>query len=265
MTNAGGLQHYLAQFRRRLKVSIAARGIGALALVPRVTRAKMMPHLRAVGIVERDQVGAAWEISRHGLPTLRQAIAGGQYDFPQGLFFFFHEPIELVHILDRYLPQWLDNVPSVFHLDFHTGLGPWATYKLLLDSVVTESRLEWLRTHFRTSGIEDLDENTTTHDIAYHPRGSLGKWCQAKMAQCDYLFLGAEFGTYGAVKVAAGLRAENQAHHWGQSQTESTKRAKQHLQELFCPASPTWQQRTLGQGIDLVMKAVRALTGESNS
>lgn len=208
---------------------------------------------------------AAWEISRHGLPTLRQAVAGGQYEFPQGLFFGGHEPSEWVHILDRNLPLWLDHISSVFHLDFHTGLGAWATYKLLLDSVITDSQLQWLSAHFDPPGIEDLVETTTRRDIAYRACGSLGKWCQGKMSHCDYLFLGAEFGTYGAVKVAAGLRAENQAHHWGQPQAPSTKRAKQHLQELFFPASQSWQQRTLTQGIDLVMKAVQALTGESVS
>ena len=195
---------------------------------------------------------------RHGMPALRQAVAGGQYDFPQGLFFGGHERIELVHILDRHLPQWLDNVSSVLHLDFHTGLGRWATYKLLLDSEVTTSHTAWLTTHFDPPGIEDLIENTATRNVAYQTHGSLGKWCQARMAHCDYLFLGAEFGTYSAVRVLAGLRAENQAYHWGQPQARSTARAKQQLQELFFPASSTWQQRTLAQGINLVMKAIRS-------
>jgi hypothetical protein len=203
---------------------------------------------------------AAWEISRHGMPTLRQAVAGGQYDYPHGLFFGGHEPSELVYILDRHLPQWLDKMSSVFHLDFHTGLGAWATYKLLLDCVVTTSRLAWLQTHFDPPGIENLLASTSKHNVAYQTSGSLGKWCQAKMASCDYVFLGAEFGTYGAIKMAAGLRAENQAHHWGQPQTTSTKRAKQQLQELFCPASLAWRQRTLAQGVELVMKAVQIMT-----
>jgi hypothetical protein len=203
---------------------------------------------------------AAREIRRHGMPALKQAVAGGQYDLPQGLFFGGHEPSQLVHILDHRLPPWLDNISSVLHIDFHTGLGPWATYKLLLDAEVTESRLEWLRAHFDPPGIEDLIGDTATRNVAYQTRGSLGKWCQAKMSPCDYLFLGAEFGTYGAVKVLAGLRAENQAHHWGQPQATSTKRAKQQLQELFFPASSTWQQRTLAQGTELVMKAAQALT-----
>jgi hypothetical protein len=50
------------------------------------------------------------------------------------------------------------------------------------------------------------------------------------------------------------------SHHWGQPQATSTKRAKQQLQELFFPASSTWQQRTLAQGTELVMKAAQALT-----
>ena len=202
---------------------------------------------------------AAWEISRHGLPTLRQAVAGGQYEFPQGLFFGGRQPIALLHILDRALPTWLADISTVLHIDFHTGLGKWATYKLLLDSTVTSLHLAWLKRYFDPPGVENLLAPTSQDQVAYQTRGSLGKWCQAKMAPRDYLFLGAEFGSYSAIKIVAGLRAENQAYHWGGPQGASARRTRQHLQELFCPASSAWRQHTLEQGIRLAMKAANAL------
>ena len=202
---------------------------------------------------------AAWEISRHGLPTLRQAVAGGQYEFAQGLFFGGRQPIALLRILDRALPTWLAAISSVLHVDFHSGLGKWGAYKLLLDSIVTPSRLAWLKRYFDPPGVENLLAQTAKGDVAYQPRGSLGKWCQAKMEPRDYCFLGAEFGTYSSVNMLAGLRAENQAHHWGLPHTASTQRVKQHFRELFCPASLAWRQRALEQGLHLVMQAAQAL------
>jgi hypothetical protein len=202
---------------------------------------------------------AVWEISRHGLPTLRQAVAGGQYEFPQGLFFGGRQPIALLRILDHALPTWLASISSVLHIDFHTGLGKWGAYKLLLDSIVAPSRLAWLQRYFDPSSVENLSAPATKGDVAYQPRGSLGKWCQAKMEPCDYVFLGAEFGTYSSVNMIAGLRAENQAHHWGLPQTAGAQRVKQHFQELFCPASVAWRQRALEQGLHLVMQAAQAL------
>ena len=49
----------------------------------------------------------------------------------------------------------------------------------------------------------------------------------------DYLFACAEFGTYGPLRILAGLRAENQAHHWAPPTAASTVWAKQRLKELF--------------------------------
>ena len=64
-----------------------------------------------------------------------------------------------------------------------------------------------------------------------------GHWFVARGFASEYLFACAEFGTFGPVKVLAGLRAENQAHHWGNSESESTHRAKIRLKELFCRMS----------------------------
>ncbi len=52
--------------------------------------------------------------------ALRQSIAGGQYQFPQGLFF-----VEMGHpvhtqILREQMPRWLKGSRQVVHLDFHT-------------------------------------------------------------------------------------------------------------------------------------------------
>ncbi len=77
---------------------------------------------------------ALWHIARHGMPTLRQAIAGGQYRYPQGLFFGGAGPSRVQQLLAENLPRWLGGSKCVAHLDFHTGLGPSGACKLLIDS-----------------------------------------------------------------------------------------------------------------------------------
>jgi hypothetical protein len=78
----------------------------------------------------------------------------------------------------------------------------------------------------------------------------------------DYLYAGAEFGTYPPVKLLAGLRAENRAHHWGRPEASSTERAKQQLVELFCPQSGDWRTRVLDRSRELIARAIKGLTGE---
>jgi hypothetical protein len=201
---------------------------------------------------------ALWLISRQGLPALRQAIATGQHDFPQGLFFGGFGPSAMHQFLSEHLPRWLEGSRRVVHLDFHTGLGPSGTYKLLIDYPLTEAQRAWLTTWFGGDAFETCDAST----MAYDARGGLGRWCVARGLAPEYLFACAEFGTYRPIRVLAGLRAENQAHHWAAPQSAVARRTKDRLRELFCPAAPAWRQRVLTHSLDLIGRAQQGLLAD---
>jgi hypothetical protein len=202
---------------------------------------------------------ALWTIVRYGMPTLRQAVAGGQYEFPQGVFYGGAEPSRSHEILRENMERWLQGSRSVVHLDFHTGLGPHTECKLLIDYTLSEQQRDRLTEWFGAGSFESCDAS----NIAYDTRGGIGRWCVASDFAPDYLFACAEFGTYSPVRVLAGLRAENQAHHWGSSSSASTVRAKRRLKELFCPSSPTWRSRVLEKSLDLVDRSLRGLASVS--
>jgi Protein of unknown function (DUF2817) len=209
------------------------------------------PPARWDGFVVRSWMA----ILRHGLPALKQALVGGQYEFPQGVFFGGHGASATHLALRDRLKEWVGPATTAVHLDFHTGLGRWGTFKLLLDAPLTldqRARLdEWYG--------PDSYEQDNPNGVAYLPRGSFGPWCVAQELADDYLYLVAEFGTYGVVRMLSGLRAENQAHHWGKPGDPNTERAKAGLRELFCPASPEWRARALSQGLQLVERAAVGL------
>ncbi|HEY5683154.1 MAG TPA: DUF2817 domain-containing protein, partial [Sulfuricaulis sp.] len=74
-------------------------------------------------------LGALWHSTRLGTPVLRQSIAAGQYDFPQGLFYGGDRQQESLEILERLLNEPdLAAVEQVLHLDMHTGLGRRSEY-----------------------------------------------------------------------------------------------------------------------------------------
>ena len=196
-------------------------------------------------------------IVRHGLPTLRQAIAGGQYSFPRGLFYGGAAPSQMQQILQQHLPRWLEGSKSVVHLDFHTGLGQRGGYKLLIDYSLSEHQRRWLTDWFGADSFLTADAAR----LAYEARGGFGRWCVSRGLAPQYLFAFAEFGTYNSIRMMAGLRAENQAHHWGEPAASSTLRAKQRLKELFCPADTGWRTRVLGHSLELVRRAQEGLQG----
>jgi hypothetical protein len=194
-------------------------------------------------------------ILRYGIPVLRQAIAEGQYDYPRGLFFGGAEPSRMQRLLAEHFPRWLEGSRSVVHLDFHSGLGARGSCKLLIDYMLTDRQRGLLTEWFGDDSFETSDSS----GIPYSARGGFGRWCVSHAFAPDYLFAYAEFGTYGPVQMLAGLRAENQAHHWGSPDAPETRRAKERLEELFCPADDEWRSRVLERSRDIVRRTLHEL------
>lgn len=209
---------------------------------------------RTPSLWEPFALKALWLIIRYGTPALRQAVAAGQYDFPRGLFFGGSEPSETHRLLNEHMPRLLEGSRRVVHLDFHTGLGGFGAWKLLIDYHLEPWQHDCLRDWFGPDSYEATDPS----GISYDARGGLGQWCVARGMAPEYLYALAEFGTYRAVKMLAGLRSENQAHHWGEPTGEHAW-TRDRLVELFCPASKSWRHRVLADGTDLVNRAWRGL------
>lgn len=206
-------------------------------------------------------VPRAWlAVARFGVPALRQALAGGQYDYPKGVFFGGHRPTATHLAMRECLGRWIGPAADVVHLDFHTGLGKWGEYKLLLDAPVSDCQRERMDRWFGP-GTHEEDDPTKT---SYLPRGGFGPWCVAQKFAPEYLYTVAEFGTFGNIPMLAGLRRENRAAHWGQPGERNSERARKRLRELFVPPDPRWRARVLVQGLDLVMRAANGLAGSSS-
>ncbi len=193
-------------------------------------------------------------ILRYGIAALKDTLPVGQYDFPKGLFFGGHRPSKTCEILDANLPRWLGNATDVLHVDFHTGLGKKATYKLYINKSADWQRLQWLAEKFGADKVESIDPAGNAYEI----RGGLGTWCEAKFPQCHYNFLTAEFGTYPIIPVVEALRAENRAHFWGQADDSACQWARGRLVEVFAPADKNWRDFVVSQGVDLVQRAISA-------
>jgi hypothetical protein len=194
-------------------------------------------------------------VARYGLQTMLQAVVTGQYDYPRGVFYGGAGPSRTQQILAENLAGWLAGAERVLHLDIHTGLGRWGNYRLLADAPLDPGRVERLLPHFGPGRMADLAASSD----AYVPRGSIGLWWAAQPGTEQYQYFCAEFGTYGAITVFAGLRAENQATHWCRPDDPAVARTRQRLLELFCPRSAGWRRRSLEQGVDLIHRGIAAL------
>ncbi len=66
---------------------------------------------------------AGWLILRHGMPALKQAVVGGQYEYPKGLFFGGKRLEQGPEKYKTFLTLHLASAERIIAIDVHTGLG----------------------------------------------------------------------------------------------------------------------------------------------
>jgi hypothetical protein len=199
---------------------------------------------------------AACFLARHGYSPLKQAIAGGQYDYPQGLFYGGAQPSESSQIILKHFPEWLADSEHVLHLDYHTGLGKWATYKLLVDPPLTVDQQQRAEAWFGASTLQAASPD----GIDYHTRGSFGTWCAYHNQNRNYLHLCAEFGTFWTLRMLSTLRRENQAYHWAIGNKNLFQTDSLLLKESFGPSSMRWQAKVLSLGQQVLFQGLRGIS-----
>lgn len=199
------------------------------------------------------RVGRA--LVRSGFRTLKNAVAQGQYDFPQGLFFGGHAPTAAQRILRAHVRSWVGDAERVLHLDLHTGAGRPGQCALLIDLPARSPRVERLTREFASARVQGFDPRGTLYEI----RGALGPWLSERTPGAQYDCLLAEFGTYAALRVLSALRLENRLHHHAPG-SHALSEARQALFEMFCPRSPRWREAVMERVLGLFWDAAAAVT-----
>jgi hypothetical protein len=190
-------------------------------------------------------------IARHGMNTLKQAIVGGQYEYPKGLFWGGDQLQEGPTLLMNQFPQWLPHNQKFVHIDFHTGLGASGTYSLLVEYPSDHEHYHELKEAFGDS-VQPWDAGA---GVAYAISGGFPDAVQRKFGD-SARFLTCEFGTHSPLKVITALQAENQAHHHG----GDVKKAKAQIREAFFPSSSVWKESVLTGGLAVFDQARQFLT-----
>ena len=194
-------------------------------------------------------------VLRHGMAALKQAMAGGQYEYPHGLFFGGHGPIATQRLLAKELPALTGHAERTIHFDFHTGLGRRGTYALIVERRLSDNDRAALAAACGADKLHEPDHEQKDYQV----RGDIGRWCEHLMRshrpEAHYQAICAEFGTYPPLNELIGLREENLTRQHLAADHPRRRRARQRLRELFCPASPRWQQWAIAEGAGLITQA----------
>lgn len=189
---------------------------------------------------------------RHGVRSVRQAIAHGQHRYPHGLFYGGAELQHGPRLFIAWLQEQLDGVAELFTIDLHTGLGPHAGDTLIVEPGVGTAPQQTL-----ARALQRALTGGSTAPVAYTTRGSLGAALPRMLPAARMEFVLQEIGTWSTLRVIHALREENRWHHHGDGHIEHA--AKRRLLEALCPAEPAWREAAVAHGTDLAYRATEWL------
>lgn len=210
-----------------------------------------------VSMLDDFMLRGVWHRLRLGKPALQQAVAGGQYNFPQGLFYGGTSTQESLSIIaDLLADPWLHDARTVLHIDLHTGLGARGSYEMLLDYAPKSAEFAAFTRWFDPAHVVSDHAEGATNYVAH---GMVTELIERAFATARTYSTVIDFGTTTATRVLKALRAENRLHHYGASNPHRAARIRAELLEAFYPSDSAWRETLIAHGHDIFTRLAATL------
>lgn len=195
---------------------------------------------------------AAFHLVRHGMSSLRNAVARGQYSFPKGIFYGGQKAEATTRELLAFLPARLSGKRRVVHIDLHTARGPRGEYVAFLEKGDGTEKAR--ATPIFGSRLRAWEAGSAD---GYDMRGGMLPELQRRTPGVRYDAITLEFGTATDLAIVRALRAENQLHFYGHRTPGHP--ALHAMREAFYPNDVRWQESVVSHATTIDAQAGRLL------
>ena len=199
-------------------------------------------------------------LDQHGREAYERALSGGQYDYPDGLFYGGCSPSWSRLTSERIIAEFqLSQRQRVALIDLHTGIGPFGYGEAICDhppgSIGVAIARHWYGDRLTEPALG------TSVSVAKHGLSDYG-WMH--LIGEPLVFIALEFGTFPFENMMQVLRADHWLHaqgnvDWQAAQSRAFKAA---IRNHFYPDRPDWQQMVLSQSRHCIAAAVAGLVSE---
>lgn len=190
-----------------------------------------------------------------GMEAFQQAVSGGQFHHPEGVFYGGTGPVWSHTWLREFLAQRLVGVKQAAVVDLHTGLGPWGFGELI------SSELPGSEIHDRQCAWWG---EVTTHRGGDSVSASLeGDWLIAVTGMApdtEMTAIAIEYGTVDSVTVLQSLRADAVLHANGDPTAAEALAIRNQVRSAFLDDDPKWLEECWPRYRSVMSAAVERLS-----
>ena len=189
------------------------------------------------------------ELIEDGADTISNALLGGQYEAPEGVYYGGNgDEASTTYLKDVFKQTLESEYENIVHIDVHSGYGP--RYNMVIFNSVFETMNEaesvalFGYDNIIANDSEDFYATTgDTTDFYYRLKEQLGT-DNSLFSTCF------EFGTIGDSFldsiISMKYTIEENQNHWNPSNNATTNEIiKERYQELFYPTEKNWREKTV--------------------
>lgn len=194
-------------------------------------------------------------VAERGMAALQQAISGGQYRHPDGVFYGGRAPTWSQATLRQVLKDEAGRCARLGWIDLHTGLGPSGVGERIFacrdDPAALQRARDWWGEHV-----------TSIYDGSSSSAPLVGlMWLSAyqECPQAEYTGIALEYGTLPLPQMLDALRADQWLQNHPEAGPDQRERIKQQMFEAFFTDTDEWKARVVEQALDAALGGVRGL------
>jgi len=198
----------------------------------------------------------AW-IGRHGFAVFKDAVSGGQWNHPNGLFYGGAGPTWSRQMLTDVLSSRLVHAERVHILDFHTGLGSYGYAEPIIARRRIDPGFSRTRSWIGANAKSLYGDGSVSSEI----QGEGLSVIPSLIPHAIVDVVAMECGIRPILDVAFALRADAWLHAHGDPRSSLARPIKALIRSAFHSDDPLWQGMALGQGLAACNAAINGLMG----
>ena len=197
-----------------------------------------------------------------GANTVSDALLGGQYEYPEGVYYGGNgDEISTAYLKDVFGQCLISGYENIVHIDIHSGYGP--RYNMVIFNSIYETMSEEeTQVAFGYENVISYDSEafyiTTgdTTDFFY-------RLAEREQSNVELFSTCFEFGTIGDSFIDSIISlkytVDENRQHWYPSRSEtSAEIVRQHYLELFYPTEVQWREKTVADFADAARGVLNA-------
>jgi hypothetical protein len=192
---------------------------------------------------------------RHGAAALQQAISGGQYTHPDGVFYGGSAPSWSRQTLLAIAASHLARARHVAIIDYHTGLGPWGHGERIVihreGSAALARARDWYGPDITSTALGTSRSSDVVGDGLTGLERALGHAAVTGMAL--------EYGVRPLAETLDALRADNWLHTRGRVDSAEGRAIKSAMRDVFYGDADDWKDAVFAQAVDAQRRALAGL------